>query len=99
IATITLAAMVQLAPAQRPLVVAVYLLVMGGMAGKVLVGWLRGAYPPPPPSAFDAALAARLAPYRPPAELDRLARLLALSRARAPPAPPRPATELRPAAG
>jgi hypothetical protein len=98
IATITLAAMVQLAPARRPLIVAVYLLVMGGVTVQVLVAWLRVAYPPPPASAFDTALAARPAPYRPPAELDRLARLLALSSASALHAHTRLRSELRPVA-
>jgi hypothetical protein len=65
---------------------------------QVLVAWLRVTYPPPPPSAFDAALAARPAPYRPPAELDRLARLLALSSASALHAHTRLRTELRPVA-
>jgi hypothetical protein len=98
IATITLAALVQLAPSRRPLVVAIYLLVMGAMAVQVLVTWLRLTYPTPPASAFDAALAARPAPYRPPAELDRLARLLALSSASALHAHTRLRAELRPVA-
>jgi hypothetical protein len=98
IATIALAALVQLAPSRRPLVVAIYLLVMGGMAVQVLVTWLRLTYPPPAASAFDAALAARPAPYRPPAELDRLARLLALSSASALHAHTRLRSELRPVA-
>jgi hypothetical protein len=98
IATITLSAMVQLAPTRRPLVVAIYLLVMGGVAVQVLVAWLRVTYPPPAASAFDAALAARPAPYRLPAELDRLARLLALSSASALHAHTRLRSELRPVA-
>ena len=98
IATITLAAVVQLAPTRRPLVVAIYLLVMGGVAVQVLVAWLRVTYPPPPASTFDAALAARPSPYRPPAELDRLARLLALSSASALHAHTRLRSELRPVA-
>jgi hypothetical protein len=98
IATVTLAALVQLAPARRPLVVAIYLLVMGGVAVQVLVAWLRVTYPPPPPSPFDAALAARPAPDRPPAELDRLARLLSLSSASGLHAHTRLRAELRPIA-
>ena|GEM_PF-480728 len=98
IATIALAAMVQLAPTRQPLVVAIYLLVMGGVTVQVLVAWLRVTYPRPPASAFDAALAARPAPYRPPAELDRLARLLALSSASALHAHTRLRSELRPVA-
>jgi hypothetical protein len=98
VATLTLVATVQLAPTQRPLAVAVYLLVMGGVAVQLLLGWLRLTYPSPPPSPFDTALAARPAPPRPPAELDRLARLLALSSASALHAHTRLRSELRPVA-
>ncbi len=98
IATLSLAALLQLAPTQRPFVLAVYLLVMGGVAVHLLVAWLRLAYPPPPASPFDTALAARPAPARPPAELDRLARLLALSSASALHAHTRLRSELRPVA-
>jgi hypothetical protein len=98
IATITLVALLQLAPARRPLVLAVYLLVMGGVAVQLLVTWLRVLYPRPPASAFDAALAARPAPSKPPAELDRLARLLALSSASALHAHTRLRAELLPVA-
>jgi hypothetical protein len=98
LATLSLAVTVQLAPTQRPLAVAVYLLVMGAAAVQLLVGWLRLTYPPPPPSPFDTALAARPVPPRPPAELDRLARLLALSSASALHAHTRLRSELRPVA-
>jgi hypothetical protein len=98
LATVAVVAVAQLAPTRRPLVVAVYLLVLGGLAVDVLVAWLRHTYPPPPPSPFDAALAARPAPPRPPAELDRLARLLALSSASALHAHTRLRAELRPVA-
>jgi hypothetical protein len=98
IATITLVALLQLAPARRPLVLGVYLLVMGGVAVQLLVGWLRLAYPTPAASPFDAALAARPAPVNAPAELDRLARLLALSSASALHAHTRLRSELRPVA-
>jgi hypothetical protein len=98
IATLTLVAVVQLAPTRRPLAVAIYLLVMGGVAVHLLVRWLRLTYPPPPASPFDTALAARPAPARPPAELDRLARLLALSSASALHAHTRLRAELRPVA-
>ena len=81
LATVALAGVVQLAPAQRPLAVAVYLLVLAAITVRLLLAWLRVTYPPPPPSPFDAALAARPAPDRPPGELDRLARLLSLSSA------------------
>ena len=98
IATVTLVGVVQLAPTQRPFAVAVYLLVMGGLTAHLLVGWLRLTYPPPPASPFDTALAARPVPPRPPAELDRLARLLALSSASALHAHTRLRSELRPVA-
>ena len=98
LASLTLVLVVQLAPTQRPLAVASYLLVMGALATRLLVTWLRLAFPRPPPSPFDAALAARPAPPRPPAELDRLARLLALSSASALHAHTRLRSELRPVA-
>jgi hypothetical protein len=98
LATLALTAAVQLAPTQRPLIVAVYLLAMGGVAVRLLVAWLRLTYPPPPPSPFDTALTARPVPPRPPAELDRLARLLALSSASALHAHTRLRSELRPVA-
>jgi len=97
-ATVALVAVAQLVPARRPLAVASYLLVLGGLTVRVLVTWLRLAYPPPPASPFDAALAARPAPPRPPAELERLARLLALSNASALHAHTRLRSELRPVA-
>jgi hypothetical protein len=98
IATVTLAAVVQLAPTRRPLAIAAYLLVVAAVAVHLLVTWLRLTYPPPPPSAFDAALAARPAAPRPPAELERLGRLLALSSASALHAHTRLRAELRPVA-
>jgi hypothetical protein len=98
IATVALAGIVQLAPAQQPLAVATYLLVLAALTVRLLLAWLRLTYPPPPPSAFDAALAARAAPDRPPAELDRLARLLALSSASGLHAHTRLRPELRPVA-
>jgi hypothetical protein len=98
IATITLAGVVQLAPTQRPLAIGVYLLVMAAVVVHLLVTWLRLTYPPPPASPFDAALGARPAAARPPAELDRLARLLALSSASALHAHTRLRSELRPVA-
>jgi hypothetical protein len=98
VASLALVLVVQLAPAQRPQAVAGYLLVLGALATQLLVSWLRLAFPPPSPSPFEAALAARLAPPRPPAELDRLARLLALSSASALHAHTRLRSELRPVA-
>jgi hypothetical protein len=98
VATLVLLAAVELVPARRPLAVAAYLLVLGGLAVRLLVAWLRRAYPAPPASPFDAALGARPAAARPPAELDRLARLLALSSASALHAHTRLRAELRPVA-
>jgi hypothetical protein len=98
VATVALAVVVQLAPTRRPLAIAVYLLVLGALVVDLLVAWLRLTYPRPPPSPFDTALAARPAPPRPPAELDRLARLLALSSASALHAHTRLRAELRPVA-
>jgi hypothetical protein len=98
IATLTLAGVVQLAPTRRPLALAGYLLVMAAVAVHLLVTWLRLTYPTPPASPFDVALAARPAAPRPPAELERLARLLALSSASALHAHTRLRSELRPVA-
>jgi hypothetical protein len=98
VATLALVGVVQLLPARRPLAVAVYLLVLGGLLVRLLLAWLRLAFPRPGASPFDTALAARPAPPRPPAELDRLARLLALSNASALHAHTRLRSELRPVA-
>ena len=98
IATVILAAVVQLAPTRRPLAIAAYLLVVAAVTVHLLVTWLRLTYPPPPASPFDAALAARPLAPRPPAELERLARLLALSSASALHAHTRLRSELRPVA-
>jgi hypothetical protein len=80
-ATLALIAVVELRPDRRPLAVAAWLLLLGALAVRLLLRWLLLAYPRPGPSPFDAALAARPARPRPPAELERLARLLALSSA------------------
>jgi hypothetical protein len=98
VATLALAVVVELLPSRRPLAVAVYLLLLGALTVRLLVAWLRLAYPPPPPSPFDTALATRPAAPRPPAELDRLMRLLALSGASALHAQTRLRAELRPVA-
>ena len=98
LATVALFGVVQLAPTQRPLAIAAYLLVVAAVTVHLLVTWLRLTYPRPPASPFDAALAARPAAPRPPAELDRLARLLALSSASALHAHTRLRSELRPVA-
>jgi hypothetical protein len=97
-ATVALVGVVQLTPARRPLAVGIYLLLLGALAVRLLVAWLRLAYPRPAASPFDAALGARPAAARPPAELDRLARLLALSSASALHAHTRLRSELRPVA-
>jgi hypothetical protein len=83
LATIALVAVAQLRPDRRPLAVAAWLLLLGALAVRLLLGWLLLAYPRPRPSPFDAALATRPPPPTPPAELGRLARLLALSSASA----------------
>jgi len=97
-ATLALVVAVELLPSRRPLAVAVYLLLLGALAARLLVAWLRVAYPQPPASPFDSALAAQPAVPRPPAELDRLVRLLALSSASALHAQTRLRAELRPVA-
>jgi hypothetical protein len=97
-ATVALVGAVQLTPARRPLAVGIYLLLLGALAVRLLVAWLRLAYPRPAASPFDAALSARPAAGRPPAELDRLDRLLALSSASALHAQTRLRSELRPVA-
>jgi hypothetical protein len=98
VATITVVVVTQLVPTRRPLAIAIYLLVLATLAVDVLVAWLRVTYPRPPASPFDAALSARPARPRAPAELDRLARLLALSSASALHAHTRLRAELRPVA-
>jgi hypothetical protein len=97
-ATLVLVATVQLAPDRGPVAVAAWLLLLGVLAARLLLRWLRLAYPRPPVSPFDAALAARPAPPKPPPELERLARLLALSSASALHAHTRLRQELRPVA-
>jgi hypothetical protein len=82
-ATLALVAVVELRPDRRPLAVAAWLLLLGALAARLLLRWLLLAYPRPERSPFDAALATRPGRPRPPAELERLARLLALSSASA----------------
>jgi hypothetical protein len=81
LATLALVAAVQLAPERRPLALSVYLLVLGAVALRLLVRLVRLAHPPAPPSELDATLNRR--PGRPPspAELESLARMLALASA------------------
>jgi hypothetical protein len=97
-ATLVLVAAVQLAPDRRGVAVGVWLLLLGALALRLLVGVVRLAHPPPGRSPFDAALGAVPAGPRPPAELERLARLLALSSASALHAHTRLRSELRPVA-
>jgi hypothetical protein len=98
VATLTLAGVVQLAPTQRPLAVAVYLLVMAAITVQLLLG-LAAAGP-----TRRRRRPLRRRPGRPAcpgqaaAELDRLARLLALSSASALHAHTRLRSELRPVA-
>jgi hypothetical protein len=94
-ATLALLAVAELRPDRRPVAVAAWLLLLGALAARLLLRWLLLAYPRPGPSPFDAALAARPAAARPPAELDRIARLLALSSASAVHAHTRLRPELR----
>jgi hypothetical protein len=94
-ATLALVAVVELRPDRRPVALAAWLLLLGALAVRLLLRWLLLAYPRPVPSPFDAALATRPAAPRPPAELVRLARLLALSSASAVHAHTRLRPELR----
>jgi len=79
VATLALVAALQLAPERRPVAVSVYLLVLGAVALRLLVRLVQLAHPPAPPSELDAAL--NRPPARPalPAELESVARMLALA--------------------
>jgi hypothetical protein len=81
LASVALVAALELAPERRPLAISVYLLVLGAVALRLLVRLVQLAHPPAPPSELDAALNRR--PGRPPfpAELESLARMLALASA------------------
>jgi hypothetical protein len=79
LATLALVAALELAPARRALVVSVYLLLLAAVALRLLVRLVQLAHPPAPPSALDAALNRRPQRQRPPAELESLARMLALA--------------------
>jgi len=94
-ATLALIAVAELRPDRRPVAVAAWLLLLGALAVRLLLRWLLLAYPRPGPSSFDLALTARPAATRPPAELARIARLLALSSASAVHAHTRLRPELR----
>jgi hypothetical protein len=79
LATLALVAGLELAPTRRALVVSVYLLVLGAVALRLLVRLVQLAHPPAPPSELDAALNRRRPRQPPPAELESLARMLALA--------------------
>jgi hypothetical protein len=81
LATLALVAAVQLAPERRPLALSVYLLVLGAVALRLLVRLVRLAHPPAPPSELDATLDRRAGRPPSPAELESLARMLALASA------------------
>jgi hypothetical protein len=74
-----LVVVVQLVPSRAPVAVGVWLLLLGALAVRLAIVWIRAAYPPPGRSPFDAALTAQPPRPRPPADLDRLGRLLTLS--------------------
>jgi hypothetical protein len=79
LATLALVAALELAPTRRALVVSVYLLVLGAVALRLLVRLAQLAHPPAPPSELDAALNRSPPRQPPPAELESLARMLALA--------------------
>jgi len=80
-ATVVLVALLELAPERRPVIVSVYLLVLGAVALRLLVRLVWLAHPPAPPSELDAALTRRAGPPSRPAELEAIARMLALASA------------------
>jgi len=79
VATLALVAALQLAPEGRPVAVSVYLLVLGAVALRLLVRLVQLAHPPAPPSELDAALNRRPGRTAAPAELESVARMLALA--------------------
>jgi hypothetical protein len=81
LATLALVAALALAPERRPVVVSVYLLVLGAVALRLLVRLVQLAHPPARVSELDVVLDHR--PARPPlpAELESLGRMLALASA------------------
>jgi len=81
VATLALLAAMELAPERRGVAVSLYLLVLGAVALRLLVRLVQLAHPPAPPSELDVVLSRR--PGRPPqlAELESLARMLALASA------------------
>jgi hypothetical protein len=81
VATIALLALLELSPGRRPLLVSIYLLVLGAVALRLLVRLVALAHPPGPPSELDTALRRRPKLPALPAELESIARMLALSSA------------------
>jgi hypothetical protein len=81
LATIALIALLELSPGRRPLLLSIYLLVLGAVALRLLVRLVALAHPPGPPSELDAALRRRPDRLALPAELESIARMLALSSA------------------
>jgi hypothetical protein len=81
LATIALIALLELSPGRRPLLLSIYLLVLGAVALRLLVRLVALAHPPGPPSELDAALRRRPDHLALPAELESIARMLTLSSA------------------
>lgn len=81
LATVALVAALELVPERGPLVVSVYLLLLGAVALRLLVRLVQLAHPPAPASALDAVLNRRPGRPPPPAELESLGRMLALASA------------------
>jgi hypothetical protein len=81
LSSLALVAALELVPERRPLAVSVYLLVVGAVALRLLVRLVQLAHPPAPPSELDAVLNRRPTAPPSPAELDSLARMLALASA------------------
>jgi hypothetical protein len=81
LATIALLALLELSPERRPVLVSIYLLVLGAVALRLLVRLVQLAHPPGPPSELDAALRRRPDRLGLPAELESVARMLALASA------------------
>ncbi len=81
LATLALVAALALAPERRPVVVSVYLLVLGAVALRLLVRLVQLAHPPARVSELDVVLDHRPARPPPPAELESLGRMLALASA------------------
>jgi hypothetical protein len=81
LATIALVALLELSPERRPVLVSIYLLILGAVVLRLLVRLVQLAHPPGPPSELDAALRRRPERLALPAELESIARMLALASA------------------